>query len=266
MTDTMIQSLRHQRPVVVNYANFVTPFLVANGLNAIGASPIMSEEQEEAHDLVQIAKAVVINAGAVRRDSWPLMQALATSANERNIPLVLDPVAVGATRYRKELNTYLLKHYHFTAIRGNVGEIATLADIPWHSQGIDAGEGNTHAVEVVTTCAQKYQAIAIASGKVDYISDGTHTLAIHNQTELLPTLVGSGDLLSSMVGAYQSVCSDPLAGAKWAILHLTIAGEQAATSLHHQLLPGQFYWQLLDQLSVLTDQTLHQMKKVEVLS
>ncbi|MCC3238476.1 hydroxyethylthiazole kinase, partial [Pediococcus acidilactici] len=36
-----IKRIREVNLVVVNYANFVTPFLVANGLNAVGASPIM---------------------------------------------------------------------------------------------------------------------------------------------------------------------------------------------------------------------------------
>ena len=43
-----IAKIREVNPVVVNYANFVTPFLVANGLNAVGASPIMSDEVSEA--------------------------------------------------------------------------------------------------------------------------------------------------------------------------------------------------------------------------
>ncbi|MDO4669950.1 MAG: hydroxyethylthiazole kinase [Aerococcus sp.] len=265
MAYSSIQSLRQKKPVVVNYANFVTPFLVANGLNVIGASPIMSDEAAEADDLVGISQAVSLNAGAVRKESWPLMEALAHAANTRHLPLVLDPVAVGATRYRQNLNRELLAHYSFSAIRGNIGEIAVLAGIDWATRGIDAGEGNSSGKEVAISCATRYHTIAIASGQVDYISDGEKTCAIYNQTDLLPSVVGSGDLLSSMVAAYQGVITDPFEAAVSALLHLNIAGEIASEALDHQYLPGSFAYRLLDALSTLTDEEVTARMKVEVM-
>ena len=49
---SLLTQLRQQNPVVLNISNFVTVQDVANGLNAIGASPIMSEEVAEAEALV----------------------------------------------------------------------------------------------------------------------------------------------------------------------------------------------------------------------
>ena len=40
----LLSQLRQQNPVVLNISNFVTVQDVANGLNALGASPIMSQE------------------------------------------------------------------------------------------------------------------------------------------------------------------------------------------------------------------------------
>ena len=40
----LLYQLRQQNPVVLNISNFVTVQDVANGLNDIGASPIMSQE------------------------------------------------------------------------------------------------------------------------------------------------------------------------------------------------------------------------------
>ena len=39
----LLSQLRQQNPVVLNISNFVTVQDVANGLNALGASPIMSQ-------------------------------------------------------------------------------------------------------------------------------------------------------------------------------------------------------------------------------
>ncbi|BBM21624.1 hydroxyethylthiazole kinase [Lactiplantibacillus plantarum] len=55
MTLQLLNTLRDQNPIVFNIANFVTVQDVANGLNALGASPIMSAEVQEAESMVQIA-------------------------------------------------------------------------------------------------------------------------------------------------------------------------------------------------------------------
>ncbi|SPO33743.1 hypothetical protein LAA29_150019 [Leuconostoc carnosum] len=49
-----LSELRQQTPLVFNYANYVTPQLVANVVNVIGGSPIMAREIEEFKDLVSL--------------------------------------------------------------------------------------------------------------------------------------------------------------------------------------------------------------------
>lgn len=258
-----IKRIREVNPVVVNYANFVTPFLVANGLNAVGASPIMSEEESEAEELVRLASAVTINLGAVRREGWADIETLCQAANDQQKPLVLDPVAVGATQYRQQLNFRLLKKYHFDVIRGNLGEIAVLAGIDWQTRGIDAGNGDGDAHQVVKACAQKYHNVVIASGATDYISDGTRVVEIHNQTRLLPAVVGSGDLLSSLAAAFCAVGPTPLQAAINASLTLSCAGERVAEKLHDQYLPGSFLNGLMDELANITVAQVEERMKVE---
>lgn len=41
----LLNTLREKNPIAFNISNFVTVQDVANGINAIGASPIMSEEK-----------------------------------------------------------------------------------------------------------------------------------------------------------------------------------------------------------------------------
>lgn len=123
----LLNQLRAQVPLVVNYANYVTPNFVANGLNALGASPIMTSEVDEADDLVKITNTVVINLGTINHYETDLVWQLCTSAVKYHKPIVLDPVAVGATAYRLDIAQKLLQDFPIAVIRGNVGEIAALA-------------------------------------------------------------------------------------------------------------------------------------------
>ena len=62
--------------------------------------------------------------------------------------------------------TELLHQYHFTVIRGNAGEIATLAGVDWQSHGIDAGEGNADLEKVARLAAEKLGSVIVLSGEV----------------------------------------------------------------------------------------------------
>lgn len=120
----LLNTLRDHNPIVFNIANFVTVQDVANGLNALGASPIMSAEVQEAETMVQIAGAVCINLGTLTTTQIDQMRVVGKLANQYHKPVVLDPVAVGAVPYRKKVALELLADFQVDVIRGNAGEIA----------------------------------------------------------------------------------------------------------------------------------------------
>ena len=64
MNFQLLDTLRRIKPVVLNISNFVTVQDVANGLSALGASPIMSEESAETEDIVRISQDIQLNFGA----------------------------------------------------------------------------------------------------------------------------------------------------------------------------------------------------------
>ncbi len=63
MNKHIISQLRNQHPIVFTIANTVTSGKVADGLSALGISPIMSLQPTEALELAKLAQAVVINLG-----------------------------------------------------------------------------------------------------------------------------------------------------------------------------------------------------------
>ncbi len=137
----LLDTLREKNPIAFNISNFVTVQDVANGINALGASPIMSEEKNEAEAMVQMANSVTVNLGAFTEAQLNQIDTVTTFANQYDKPIVIDPVAVGAVSYRLERCNELLAQKKVAVIRGNAGEIAALAGVEWNAKGIDAGEG-----------------------------------------------------------------------------------------------------------------------------
>jgi hydroxyethylthiazole kinase len=244
----MLNKLRQQNPVVLNAANFVTVQDVANGLNAIGASPIMSQEIEEAEEMAQLAASITLNLGTLTKLQVEYMEIIAAKAASDNKPIILDPVAVGASKYRLDTAIHLLSEFPIQIIRGNAGEIATLGNFEWQSKGIDAGDGNDDLDEITLKTAQKFNCVVIASGATDTISDGTHITHIYNGTSLFQAHVGSGDMLSSIVAAFAAVEKDPYEAAIAATLIFAATGELLVKN-QPQIGPGSFGMYLLDYLA-----------------
>lgn len=248
---TLLDQLREQNPIVFNISNFVTVQDVANGLNALGASPIMSEEVAEAGEMVGLAGAVCLNLGAFTVPQVKQITTVGQLANQAHKPLVIDPVAVGAVAYRKQVATELLRTVHPDVIRGNAGEIAALAGLDWQAKGIDAGEGAGDLVTIAQTYAQKQRCVVILSGPTDVITDGTRTVQVENGTPLFQTHVGSGDMLSSIVGAFCAVEDDAFEAAQTACLVFAAIGQLVASS-QDRMGSGTFIVKLLDALQFTT--------------
>lgn len=240
----LVDQVREKNPIVLTIANSVTPSDVANAVNLIGASPIMSKGKDEAEDMTNIANAVVINLGTVDRAQYEEMNAIMT-AKSHNIPAIFDPVACGASKYRFNCAKELLDKYDWAVIRGNAGEIATLAGVEWNGHGIDSGNGDSNLIEIAEKCANKYHCIAVATGAEDVISDGNNTSVVKHGSPLFAVHVGTGDMLSSVIGAFAAVSDNLFEAAQVADLTFALAGEIAA---QNNPLPSYWYSNFTDNL------------------
>ncbi len=91
-------------PLVQTITSHVSSTLSANVALCFSSSPIMSHEPEEAADLARIAEGgVVLNIGTIGRESRKGMKEVGREANRHRKPVVLDPVGVGASTFRKEV-------------------------------------------------------------------------------------------------------------------------------------------------------------------
>lgn len=143
-----IEKVRKQKPLVHNMTNNVVTNFTANGLLALGASPVMAYAREEAADMAKIAGALVLNIGTLSRESVESMIIAGKSANEHGVPVIFDPVGAGATPFRTESAQAIMREVKVSAVRGNAAEIANTLGEDWLIKGVDAGEGSGDRTEL----------------------------------------------------------------------------------------------------------------------
>lgn len=254
-----LAEIREKKPLVYNITNQVVTNFSANGLLAIGASPAMANAPEEAKEMAQHADALVLNVGTCSTSQAEAMLLAGEEANKRDIPVILDPVAVGATTFRAEVVEKLLNRVSFTAIRGNAAEIATVGKVDTQMKGVDSLVDHLDD-DIALKVAQTYETTIIATGKIDVITDGDRVFTCENGTPMLPFITGSGCLLSAVIGAFMTIGDDALMSAMKAVAGYGIAAELA---MEKAAGPGSFLPAFLDELYYLKDETIAQKERLK---
>lgn len=163
------------RPLIQHITNKVHQNFGANVTLAVGSSPIMSEIKEEAGDLAQVPHAALfVNTGSVA--PLDVSRTAIQAYNNVRRPVIFDPVGYSATSTRKILNDTLLASGQFTCIKGNTGEILSLAGLSGKMKGVDAHEESFDRgllVQATREVAFRFRTIAVCTGELDVIADGT---------------------------------------------------------------------------------------------
>ncbi len=184
----LINKVKEVNPLVLHYTNEVTINDCANITLAIGASPLMSYSDEEVEEIVSIASAVVINIGTMNSTRLDLFIKAGKAANKYNKPVVLDPVGVFATKTRTDFTNNLLNEIKFDVVKGNIAEIKSIGGLDVRGQGVDSFDDGEDISEVIKKVAKKLDTIVVATGKVDFISDGYRVIKINNGTTKLKSI------------------------------------------------------------------------------
>ncbi|WEV54924.1 hydroxyethylthiazole kinase [Leuconostocaceae bacterium ESL0723] len=257
-----IENIRQSNPVILNVANFVTPQRVADAINFYGGSPIMFTDADEAQDLMAIAQALVINLGTTNTGDLAAGAQAGQVANQKGLPVVIDPVAISATKLRQGNFKTLTEQVQPTLIRGNAGEIAYLAGESWQANGIDAGQGSGDLASLAQAAAKKQDCLVVLSGPSDFITDGKNTWRVDNGHPAFQTNVGSGDMLDGLLGVVLALSHD-LTDIARTVATFSIAGEIAGQAFSNQ--PASFMVEVFNQLANLTDEVIDQHLKMTAL-
>lgn len=259
----LLLNVKTKKPLVHHITNYVTVGDCANICLAIGGSPIMADEIEEVNDITSISSCLILNIGTLNKRTVESMVTAGLKANACRIPVILDPVGAGASKFRNETLDLLLKKIKFAVIRGNLSEIRYLLEGSANTKGVDVSpEDMSQNISLIANrCAEKLNCVIAITGKTDVVSDGQRVLCIDNGHELLSSITGTGCMCTSLIGTFSGANSDILLSATAGILCMGIAGEIAYEVASNQGL-GSFRISIMDEISRLNEQTLTKGAKI----
>lgn len=249
-----LRTLREQKPLVHQITNFVVMNETANATLALGALPVMAHAVEEVEEMVGIASALVLNIGTLSERWVEAMLLAGRAASARGIPVVLDPVGAGATKYRTDTARRILDEVDVTVLRGNAGEVATLVGAKAEVRGVESMGVGLEPAELAREAGSQLRLVASVTGPVDHVSDGERVLAVANGHSLLAAVTGTGCISSALTGCFLAAePEEPLDAAAEALAALGVAAEDAADGAAG---PGTFHARLYDALAALDPDTL----------
>lgn len=248
-----LHAVRSQTPLVHNITNYVVMNTTANALLAVGASPVMAHSVDEVEDMVKIASSLVINIGTLSKNWVDAMIKAGKAAQERDIPVVLDPVGAGATPYRTKTSLQIIKKCRPGVIRGNASEIMALVNEKAKTKGVDSTASSESALDAAKILTRDTGAVILISGPVDYIMYKQSMIEVRNGASLMGNVTGMGCTATALIGAFIAVNKNLCLASAHAMSVMGIAGELAAKKAEG---PGTMQMHFLDALYKLSDKEI----------
>ncbi len=243
-------AVRDTKPLVHHITNLVVMNETANITLACGALPVMAHAKEEAAEMAGQASVLLLNIGTLWPDEVEAMKIAGRKANERGIPVVLDPVGAGATSYRTRVSQELLAELDISLVRGNVAEIGILAGLDREIAGVEATGASGGEQEAATAFAEKYDCAVAVTGPVDVIVEKGRVLKVANGHKMMATITGTGCMATTVIAAYAAVNKDMAEAAAAGLAAFGLAGQKAAMTAKG---PGTFHAYLYDAMANLTE-------------
>ncbi|MCH7337049.1 hydroxyethylthiazole kinase [Acinetobacter sp. NIPH 2699] len=265
LIDQVIQAwhaLQQQSPLVQCITNSVANNYVANVLLAAGASPAMIDNPFEAESFTQISSALNINVGTPTTEQTQAMLISAKTAQQHQVPWVLDPVGYGEILKWRSKTVDQLLQYQPTIIRGNASEISALAGNLTQSKGVDSTLNSQDVYAQAQSLLQHAECIAI-SGEADFIISKQLDMVIqvNGGCHLQPKITATGCALGALTAAYSAV-SSPTIAALASHIHFSIAGRLAYDQAQNV---GSFNVMFLDYVHMLDENLIRQYHSIQCL-
>lgn len=248
----LVDKLRKARPVIHEITNYVTAESCADAALAAGASPVMADEPEEVVQITAGADALVLNLGTLSFNKQIAMERAAQAAKTKGIPVVLDPVGVGASPWRLANIQSLLQQVQPAIVRVNAGEAAALLGLGGSEHGVDSLTAPKAPAGLAAALAQKLGCVVLLSGTEDLIADGQQLCTVRGGSDRMRTVTGAGCMLSVLCGAFAAVQpGDAFTAAVQAARFWKACAEQAED---HAAGAGSFRVALFDAAGNMTDE------------
>ena len=231
----LFDRVRETSPLVHCISNLVSANDCANIVLAAGASPIMADDPEEVEEITALSRALCLSLGTPNPRKAEAMVKAGRTAARLGLPVVFDPVGVGASQFRQSIAAEVLREVPVTVLRCNASELQALSGLAQVSRGVDAGK--TLPPEALRPLAEQFAA----------------------QHHCVAAVTGAGCMLSVLTAAFVGANPDrPLAAAAAAVCAMGLCGETAAARLTGEEGTGTLRMYLMDAVSNLTGEQLDQ--------
>ena len=255
--------VKEKSPLIHAITNPIAINMVANAILFQGAKAICAEHPEEMEDIVKISDSLSVNLGNITDSRIKSIELAVKLANQKNIPVVIDLVGVGASKLRYDFAKKLLENYKFSLIKGNGSEILALSGNESNAKGIDVGdkdklegENIKNFIKISKDLSKKYQTTVLITGKTDILVGENKYFLIENGCENLSKITATGCMLTSLISTFLSVC-DPIEASILGLLILEISGEISDTNK-----PYSFFVNLMDNISELKNDEIIKRAKI----
>ncbi|MFY4814862.1 hydroxyethylthiazole kinase [Haloarcula sp. AONF1] len=226
--DADLETVAEESPLVNAVTNDVTVNDVAQTILHWGGLPVMSDDEREVGDMVAGAQACLLNMGTVSETGEATMLEAGESANDHGVPVVVDPVGVGATPTRNRVAERLVTELDAAVVKGNYGEITALVGDEAEVRGVESiGEYSDIATTAVAV-AQTFNTVVVASGETDIVATEDVAYEISAGHSKMGTIVGTGCMLGATVATFAGAIDDTAHAALVATAAFSLAGEAAA--------------------------------------
>ena len=267
---SVLRAVREETPLVHCITNYVSMEFMANSLLAVGASPAMVHSPEEVSEFAAMAAAINLNIGTISPQWMEGMRSAVGVARMRGKPCVLDPVGIGATKYRQRICKELFTSQAITVVRGNASEIIAFARVYQgdsvtrrRGRGVDSLDNSEAALTAADRLRDISDTVVAISGATDYVCSGDKVIKLDNGCDLLPKLTATGCTLNAFIAACLAVCQDRTKAVVAAFTIIGVSAELAAVEANG---PGSFYNLFIDSLHNLSSDQLDEMARNELYS
>lgn len=272
MFKDIIENVRKKTPIIHCITNYVTANDCANIVLACGGSPIMADDVHEVEEVTAISDGLCINIGTLNSQKLDSMLLAGKKAQLMKHVILLDPVGVGVSSYRKNAAKKLIDEVSFTAIRGNISEIKALALGCRSTKGIDSDFADSvtednldNAIEFVKSLSLEVGSIIAVTGKIDLVADSDRCFVIRNGRHEMRSVTGTGCQLSAIMTAFMAAnTSSLLESAAAAVCTMGIAGEIGYLHLAEFEGNAAYRNRIIDAVSLLDGGTLRNMANFEI--
>lgn len=240
-----IEKLKSRSPLIHNITNMVTINDVANIELACGARPIMAMAPQEMDEVTGICDGLNLNIGTPSEERFEAMSIAARMAVKKNIPIVLDLVGVGVSRFRMDFVMSLLDEVHVDVIKGNLSEVKAVMEHGRYDGGVEVTDtaDESDAKALACRAALRYGCICVITGETDYVAELCDEADCYDNNErsvmcitgghpMMKRVTGTGCMLSGLICAFVAAdCDDKYGAVTAALSCMKSAGGLAASDM-----------------------------------